>query len=154
MIGRTALVRTANRAVARRAQSTSSSPKMHRAKEAWSELEATRAPKDHDDLHVSVNELPMVLNTLIIQQFPYSKNPFRQTRLTRSFLSNLNFVLLVHSWSSTLLITLLSPLAWLSVLLSPGGASCSSVLLTSNTSRATGNRCIVAVGGALPFCCC
>lgn len=54
MIGRTALVRTANRAVARRTQSTGSTPKMHRAKDAWSELEATRAPKDHDDLHVSV----------------------------------------------------------------------------------------------------
>lgn len=55
MIGRTAIVRTANRAATRRLQSTSSSPKMHRAKDAWQELEKTRAPKDHDDLHVSAD---------------------------------------------------------------------------------------------------
>jgi len=54
MIGRTALVRTTQRVATRRAQSSGASPKMHRAKDAWSELEATRAPKDHDDLHVRI----------------------------------------------------------------------------------------------------
>ena len=52
MIGRTAIARTANQVIARRAQSTGAAPKMHRAKDAWKELESTRAPIDHDDLHV------------------------------------------------------------------------------------------------------
>ena len=53
MIGRTAIARTATRVAARRAQSTSATaPKQHRAKDAWQELEKTRAPTEADELHV------------------------------------------------------------------------------------------------------
>jgi hypothetical protein len=91
MIGRTALVRTTNRAVTRRAQSTGASPKMHRAKDAWAELEATRAPKDHDDHHVS----RWYSNTIIGFYFriPINKSAF----------------LWIGSWCSTLPTTLRSP---------------------------------------------
>ena len=52
MIGRTVIARTSKQLVARRAQSTGAAPKMHRAKDAWKELESTRAPVDADDTHV------------------------------------------------------------------------------------------------------
>jgi hypothetical protein len=51
-IGRAALVRTTKQVTARRLQSTAAAPKQHKIKDAWVELEKTRAPKDHDDLHV------------------------------------------------------------------------------------------------------
>ena len=43
---------TAVRAMAARHMS-SAAPKQHRAKDMWKELEATRAPIDADDTHVS-----------------------------------------------------------------------------------------------------
>ena len=51
-LGRAALLRTTKQLTARRLQSTAAAPKQHKAKEVWAELEKTRAPKDHDDLHV------------------------------------------------------------------------------------------------------
>ncbi|CAB9528771.1 expressed unknown protein [Seminavis robusta] len=52
MIGRSAVLRTTKQVAARRLQSTAGTPKMHKAKDCWQELEKTRAPKDHDDLHL------------------------------------------------------------------------------------------------------
>jgi hypothetical protein len=51
-IGRAALLRTTKQVTARRLQSTAAAPKQHKIKDAWAELEKTRAPMDADDHHV------------------------------------------------------------------------------------------------------
>ncbi len=48
-------VRTASRVGSRRTMSESAGPRMHKAKDAWKEIQATRPPEGHP--HVSTNEL-------------------------------------------------------------------------------------------------
>lgn len=131
MIGRTVLARTATRAVARREMSTA--PKMHRAKEMWPELEKTRAPKDHDDLHVR-------FYCIVLPCFEYGNCGIFVFLTEIVFRLALQYVF--YSWSSTLLSTLLSPRPWSSVLPSLDGASSTQDSGISNTSKDSGNKYI------------
>ena len=50
-------IRTASRVVSKRTMSDAAGPRMHKAKTAWKEIQATRPPEGHP--HVSSNDNPI-----------------------------------------------------------------------------------------------